>query len=66
MLTEQQTASRTLGKMRRLRRNRRLSGVTYWAVWAVDGMLCMLTLAGAVVGQAAGEDIAAVRSGRGL
>ena len=54
MVTEEKATSATLGKMRRLRRNRRLSGVTYWAAWAVAGMICLLLLASAVVGLAAG------------
>jgi hypothetical protein len=53
MVSEQPTTSPALGKMRRLRRNRQLSGVTYWAVWAVAGMICVLLLASAVVGLAA-------------
>jgi hypothetical protein len=54
MLAEDETRAVTLGKMRRLRRNRRLSGVTYWAIWAVAGLICLLLLASAVVGLAAG------------
>jgi hypothetical protein len=54
MLTEEKGTSVTLGKLRRLRRNRRLSGAGYWAVWAVAGMICLLLLASAVVGLAAG------------
>jgi hypothetical protein len=54
MLTDEKAPSATFGKMRRLRRNRRLSGVTYWAVWAVVGLICLLLLASAVVGLAAG------------
>ncbi|MDQ6711485.1 MAG: hypothetical protein M3Z11_13160 [Candidatus Dormibacteraeota bacterium] len=53
MVTDEKGTTAAFGKMRRLRRNRRLSGVTYWATWAVAGLIGLLLLASAVVGLAA-------------
>jgi hypothetical protein len=54
VLTEEKSLTVALGKMRRLRRHRRLSGITYWATWGFVGVVCLLLLAGGVAGLASG------------
>ena len=52
MLTEERALNLALGKMRRLRRMRRIARISYWAAWAVAGLVCLLLLAGGIVGLA--------------
>jgi hypothetical protein len=53
VLVEQKPSAATVGKLRRLRRNRRFLGITYWAAWVIAGVVFLLVLAGAMAGLAA-------------
>lgn len=52
MLTEERALAAAAGKMRRLRRNRRVSRIFYWGGWAIAGVICLLLLAGGIAGLA--------------
>ncbi len=54
VVVDQKPPAPIVGKIRRLRRNRRFLGATYWAVWIVAGVLFLLLLAGGMAGLASG------------
>lgn len=54
VVVEQKPSAKTVGKLRRLRRNRRFLGLTYWAVWILAGLVFLLVVAGAMAGLASG------------
>jgi hypothetical protein len=52
MIAEKGVSRLAAGKLRRLRRNRVLGGLAYWAAWAVAGLAFLLLLAEGIVGLA--------------
>ncbi|HYM49652.1 MAG TPA: hypothetical protein VET65_03670 [Candidatus Limnocylindrales bacterium] len=45
---------RVQGKLRRLRRTRRLSQLGYWTAWVIGGLVFVLLVASGIAGSAAG------------